>query len=192
MPCNSHNVAEAHVAILLSGGIDSAATLAAYIRQRADITAVFIDYGQPARRSEWEAAQAVASHYGTPLIKIKLGFRLPAHNGEVFGRNALMALVAGAAINVRPLVIAAGIHAGTTYYDTTELFTEDMQRLLDGYAGGSVSLGMPFLTMGKPDIVTFARRHRVPLQLTYSCERKNKPSCGKCPSCMDRGSLHVK
>lgn len=179
------------VAILLSGGIDSAATLAVYHRQKAFVEAIFIDYGQPSRRSEWESAQAVAAHYQTPVIKIRFGFKPKNNNGEVFCRNALMAMAAGAFIDARPLVIAMGIHKGTPYYDTTQAFVEDLQRLFDGYAGGSIALGMPFLELTKPEIVKFARRHRVPINLTYSCERRSAPPCGNCPSCMDRMGLNV-
>ena len=179
------------VVVLLSGGVDSTATLAEYVRHRAPVQAVFFDYRQPARRSEWEAAQAVSKHYRIPLSRVRLGFGLPSHKGEFFGRNALLAIAAGAVADDRPLVIATGIHSGLRYYDTTASYVADLQRLFDGYAGGAVSLGAPFLEMTKPEIVKFARRHRVPLSLTYSCERRSGTPCGECPSCEDRKACRV-
>lgn len=178
------------VLVLLSGGIDSACTLAAYRADRHPTRAVFVDYGQPARRSERAAAQAIAKHYRVSLSTVKLGVRLPGDNGEFFGRNALLVLLGGAVEANRPLIVALGIHSASPYYDTSSAFATDAQRLLDGYAKGAITLGAPFLTMTKRTVVDFARRHRVPLRLTYSCERRSAP-CGECPSCGDRSTFGV-
>lgn len=186
-----HHTKKPHATVLLSGGIDSTSALAAYRAEGNAVDAVFVDYGQPARRSEWAAAQAIAQHYDVPITKVRLGLRLPCEDGEFFARNAVVVLLAGAASTQRPLVIATGIHAASPYYDTTVAFVADLQRLLDGYASGEVSLGVPFLEMTKPTVVKFARRHRVPLALTYSCERRSAPPCGACPSCEERKACRV-
>jgi 7-cyano-7-deazaguanine synthase len=125
------------------------------------------------------------------VARVRLGFRPASRDGEFFGRNALFVLAAAAADPVGPLVIAAGIHTASPYYDTTPSFMADVQRLLDGYSGGSVTLAAPFLENTKAAVVQYARRHRVPLNLTYSCEQRNAPACGKCRSCRDRASLNV-
>lgn len=179
------------VLVLLSGGIDSATTLAVYRRQATAVSAVHFDYGQPARRSEWAAADAVARHYGVPITRIRLGVRPHVRAGEFFGRNALFVLAAAATVGQGPLVIAAGLHTASPYYDTTAAFVGDIQRILDGYAGGSVTFAAPFLETTKKSIVQYARRHRVPLPLTYSCERRSAPPCGVCSSCRDREDLRV-
>lgn len=180
-----------HVMVLLSGGIDSVAVLAAYLSSNHPVEALFVDYGQPALRSEHNAAQALSAHFGVPLTTVKLGFQLPNNYGEFFGRNALFLLLAGAATVVRPLILAIGIHSSSPYYDTTKTFAGDIQRVFDGYAGGMISLGTPFLEMTKDMVVKFARRHKVPFDLTYSCETKSAPVCGICPSCRDRRDYHV-
>jgi len=179
------------VTVLLSGGIDSAATVAAYRKQHAALDAIFFDYGQPARRSEWEAAQAIGQHYRIEVVRAKLGFRLTCREGEFFARNALLTLAAAATRPPGPLVVAMGLHSSSPYYDTTPSFVADVQRLLDGYSGGTVTFAAPFLETAKKGVVQFARRHRVPLHLTYSCERRNAPACGNCRSCKDRAELRV-
>jgi len=180
------------VIVLTSGGIDSAVVMAVYARERRDAVGVFIDYGQPARRSEWAAARALAAHYAVPVRRIKLGFHLPSEKGEFLFRNAILALTAAATTKERPLVVALGVHSGSHYYDTTPAFLDDLQRLVDGYSNGTVSIGRPLLKMNKAMIVEYARRHRVPLRLTYSCETRSGSACGECPSCMDREANRVR
>ena len=55
--------------VLLSGGIDSAAVLAAYMSPRHPVKALFVDYGQPARRSERAAAQAILRELASPQAR---------------------------------------------------------------------------------------------------------------------------
>ena len=91
---------------------------------------------------------------------------------------------------MRPLVVALGVHSLSNYYDTTPLFAKHMERLLNGYSGGDVTLRLPFLTWTKQEVIEFAKWHGVPLGLTYSCERQSAPACGDCPSCLSRRLLY--
>jgi 7-cyano-7-deazaguanine synthase len=172
--------------VLMSGGIDSSATALAILTEGYETSGLFVDYGQPAARSEWRAARDVANRFGIEIERIDLGFRLAAESGEFFGRNALLILTAGGTIETRPLTIALGIHALSEYYDTQPLFLRQMQGILDGYSGGSVSLSAPFLACPKAEVIEFARENGVPLGMTYSCETQNAPPCLRCPSCEDR------
>ncbi|MFO0580034.1 MAG: 7-cyano-7-deazaguanine synthase [Polyangia bacterium] len=181
------------VVVLLSGGIDSASVLA-YYRDKAkeedeqwEVSALFFDYGQPALSSEWKAAQAIAKHYDVPIQKESLAFALVARRDEYFGRNALFALIAAAQMGWQETTVAMGIHAGI-YYDTTTKFIADLQRVLDGYAQGTSLLIAPFATYTKEGIVRWAQQRQVPLHLTYSCQRRERP-CGRCLACQERRSL---
>lgn len=180
-----------HAVVLMSGGIDSAATVAACSGKYATLSGLFIDYGQPARRSEWAAAQGIAGYFGMDIAKSDIGLRITLRHGEYFGRNALLLLAAASSHAVRPLIVALGIHSMCPYYDTTPLFTRDMQRILDGYSGGEVTLSAPFLSYTKKEVIRYARDSGVPLEMTYSCEVQDAPSCGHCPSCSDRSDLHA-
>ena len=175
-----------HIVILMSGGIDSTATIVVCQGTDARVSGVFIDYGQPAAKSEWQAARDVADHYHLKVRKLDIGITLLSNRGEFFGRNALMILAAAGTVDSRPLIIATGIHALTEYYDTTPLFVKHIQRILNGYSGGTVTLNTPFLTQTKSDVIQFAKNSAIPFSLTYSCELQNAPSCGRCPSCLDR------
>ena len=183
-------VSDKHCVVLMSGGIDSSATLVACQGPGTSLSGMFVDYGQPAAQSEWQAAQRIASHYLIEIEKVTLGVGLVSDRGEFFGRNALFVLAAAGAITERPLTIALGIHAHTDYYDTTPLFVKHIERLLNGYSGGSVTLCVPFLADTKAKIIQYAMGKSVPLHLTYSCERQNAPACAECPSCLDRIEIH--
>lgn len=182
----------AQTVVLLSGGIDSSTVLAHYLDRpsgdRSSVSALFFDYGQPALRSEWKAAKAIARHYDVPLRKERLAFKMAARRGEYFGRNALFSLIAAARLGWNQAVIATGLHAGS-YYDTTPAFIADVQRILDGYAAGTSILTAPFATQAKADIVRWAQEHDVPLHLTYSCQRRDHDPCGRCLSCQERRAL---
>ena len=151
-------VSNGHCVLLMSGGIDSSATLVACQQLGTDLSGMFFDYGQPAARSEWEAAQHIASHYQIRVEKVDLGVSLVSDRGEFFGRNALFVLTAAGVIPLRPLTVAIGIHALSDYYDTKPLFVKHMERLLNGYSGGAVSLYAPFLAESKAEIIRFAKR----------------------------------
>ena len=74
-------VSDKHCVVLMSGGIDSSATLAACQEPGISLSGMFVDYGQPAVRSEWEAAQRIASHYQIHIDKVDLGISLGIASG---------------------------------------------------------------------------------------------------------------
>lgn len=82
--------------------------------------------------------------------------------------------------------LSLGIHAGTPYYDCSSSFLTDVQRLLDGYFGGTVRVEAPFVEFTKRDVFDFCLRNRVPVDLTFSCERSSDCPCGECRSCEER------
>lgn len=180
-----------NVVVLLSGGLDSAALLAHYRAHRRRVTALHVDYGQAARLSEWAAARRIATRYEVPVARVVADVGLVARNGEYLGRNALLVAVAAGRVAATPALVALGIHAGVPYYDCGSSFVADMQRILDGYFDGAVQLDTPFVDITKPEVYAWCRAHRVPVHLTYSCERRSRRSCGACPSCRDRRALGI-
>lgn len=174
--------------ILLSGGIDS--YVCAYIKKQAitDISGVFIDYGQPAGEAEQNSATAIATSLNIPLNIITLQSSDSFAEGEIVSRNAFLILSSIMFMNVKSGEFVLGIHSGCPYYDTTELFVSDMQRVLNGYTDGSAILSTPLIKWEKGEIYKFAIRERLDLGLTHSCEADTQP-CGRCRSCMDRSAL---
>ncbi|UPM54527.1 7-cyano-7-deazaguanine synthase [Gottfriedia acidiceleris] len=174
------------ILVLLSGGIDSTALLEYYLSKKYEVSALFFDYGQPSCKKESQVAQEICRHYEIDLIEAKMGFPLKNNNGEFVGRNALFIVVALSFLPSNYSKIAIGIHTGTSYYDCSQTFVEDCQRLIDGYFSGTVLLEVPFLQYSKEQIIDYCIQKSIPISLTYSCELGHEGNCGKCLSCKDR------
>ncbi|MBI3016231.1 MAG: 7-cyano-7-deazaguanine synthase [Candidatus Tectomicrobia bacterium] len=177
------------MAVLVSGGIDSAALLAFYLRQRFNVRALFVDFGQPAAKQESHAARAVCKHYGVRLsiMTVKAGAAFSA--GEIPGRNAFLVFATVLVCGAQPGMIAIGIHEGPPYYDCSEGFLKSIQTVVDGYAAGRIKVAAPFLKWGKQTIWEFCKKVGVPVDSTYSCEKGGVRPCGRCLSCKDREAL---
>jgi 7-cyano-7-deazaguanine synthase len=156
-----------------------------YLRRRATLKCLHFQYGQANGQSEAQAAKQVAEYYKVEWQVAKLEFPLMKRKDEVVGRNAMF-VVAAACNMPPPMRIALGIHAGPAYYDCSQSFVVDCQRVLDGYFVGTARVEAPFLKFSKADIANYCKANHVPMHLTYSCLRQNYPPCGECSSCQDR------
>lgn len=174
--------------MLTSGGIDSTALIDLYLRQKNIVECVHFQYGQANAESEKNAFEQIIAFYGVKGAIINLDFSMNKRQDELIGRNALFVLIAGFTAQP-PSRIAIGIHRGTPYYDCTVAFVTDCQKILDGYFSGIVRLEAPFVDLTKVEIINYCKSFKVPLNLTYSCQRKNYPPCKQCSSCLDRKML---
>lgn len=179
------------VVVLVSGGMDSTALLEFYLRERFSVRPLFVDFGQPAAKQELRAAKAVCKHYGLDLSIMSVRPPVAFSVGEILGRNAFLVFSAVLVFGVKSRFVAIGIHEGTSYYDCTESFLRSMQSVIDGYVAGRVKVAAPFLKWDKQLIWEFCMKARVPIGVTYSCEKGGVHPCGKCLSCKDRKALHA-
>jgi len=177
--------------VLLSGGIDSAACLDYYLKEKFDIISIFIDYGQKAKTYELKSARKIAEYYKVRFEEITLKSTKIFSDGEIIGRNVFLILTAIMNYPEFKGIISLGIHIGTPYYDCSESFVKTINQLLQGYMGGNVLLDAPFLKWNKLMIYKYCKDNNVPLNLTYSCENGTDPPCGLCLSCRDRKGLNV-
>ena len=175
--------------VLLSGGLDSAACVDFYQQQQFAVSGLHVAYGQPAARHEAAAARAVADHYGISLALIRLVGARPKSATEFLGRNALLIFTALMEIDACSAILALGIHAGTPYYDCSSGFLSAIQTIVDGQCYGRIRVAAPFLEWTKREIWAYCLERRVPLELTYSCERGLNQPCGACLSCRDLEAL---
>ena len=177
---------QTNVTVLLSGGIDSSACIAFYLRQNFTVEGIHVNYGQPAAEKEWQSALAIADHYDIKLSRLEVIGARPKDAGLIVGRNAFLAFTALSETTGK--IIAMGIHAGVSYFDCGPTFVEKIQDLFNCYTDGKVCIATPFLKWSKLQIWEFCKQANVPTELTYSCERSNQP-CGHCASCKDLEAL---
>lgn len=155
------------------------------------VALLFIDYGQPARRREWQAAQTLSAILGLTVSRICVeGLTIPS--GLIPGRNALLLNLA--LMHQRldsSSVVAIGIHAGTNYADCSTEFVRSMQMIYDLYTSGVVQIDAPFVNWQKNHIWHLLVEHKYPVEHTYSCEAGDQP-CGRCLSCLDLEMLRAR
>lgn len=180
-----------NVIVLFSGGIDSTACIHYYLNQGFNVKAIFIDYGQITSIKEFQSATKIAKHYKISLDHLIFKNSQVYSEGEIKGRNAF--LILALLLNYPQFIgiISLGIHSGVYYYDCSENFLKDIQRLLDGYTDGQVVIDTPFLKWDKKMIYNYCIDNKIPIHLTYSCENSSDKPCGICNSCRDRRSLNV-
>lgn len=176
--------------VLTSGGIDSTACIKYYQDLGFEVLGFFVDYGQRARKKEWESVCKISAFYNikTRSITIENPYSLPY--GEIKGRNAFLIMAAILANSDFAGLISLGIHAGVPYYDCSKEFLKTTNKLVTDLSDGGIRLDAPFINWDKKMIVSFCKDFGVPLHMTYSCENGDEP-CGKCLSCFDRRALNV-
>lgn len=175
--------------LLLSGGIDSTACLAFYLKEEFHVECLHISFGQPGSRQERAAAERVARHFDVPLTILHWSGSADFMAGEIVGRNAFFLLGALIEIGGNAGILAIGIHAGTPYFDCSQAFLSSLQTVFDGYCDGRVRIAAPFIEWSKQQVFAFCESEGVPIELTYSCEKGTYQPCGECSSCRDRRAL---
>lgn len=135
------------------------------------------------------AVAQVARHFDVPLKILHWSGSVKLREGEIVGRNAFLFMGALMEVKSGSGIIAAGIHAGTFYYDCSPEFLSAMQTVVDGYCDGRVNLAAPFIEWSKQQVFAFFKSEGVPVDLTYSCEKGTAQPCKECLSCWDRRNL---
>lgn len=200
--------------VLASGGLDS--TVLAYLardRFGPDVHMLSVDYHQR-HRKEIDYARITATRIGARFDVVDLtsvgillsgssltdsGIDVPhGHYAEdsmrstvVPNRNAIMLAVAFAVAVARNLDnVGTAIHAGDhfVYPDCRPAFAYAFQAMQDKATDGfgTPSLFMPFLNLGKHDIVQIGADLGVPFAATWSCYEGGEKHCGKCGTCVER------
>lgn len=197
--------------VLVSGGMDSAVTLALAREQGFACHALSVDYGQR-HSSELAAAKRVAQQLGATEYKVvhvdlrSIGgsaltsdIDVPEAGGAgipvtyVPARNTIMLAVA---LGWAEVLGAGDIYCGVNavdysgYPDCRPEFIAEFERLANlatkaGVEGAGLRVQAPLLRMSKAEIVREGMRLGVDFSTTVSCYRADADgrACGHCDAC---------
>jgi 7-cyano-7-deazaguanine synthase len=197
--------------VLVSGGMDSAVTLALAREQGFACHALSGDYGQR-HLSELAAAARVASMLGATAHKtVHVGLRsiggsaltadidVPVEGGAgipvtyVPARNTIMLAVAlgwAEALDARDIFCGVNAVDYSGYPDCRPEFIDAFERLANlatkaGVEGRALSIHAPLIRLGKADIVREGMRLGVDFAATVSCYQADSAgrACGACDAC---------
>lgn len=200
--------------VLLSGGLDSATTLAIALDDGYDVHALSFDYGQK-HKKELEAAKRIAGHYKVKhkIVKIDLSWAKSAITDKkikipekrknigkdipvtyVPARNMIMlsfALAYAETINTDAVFIGANAIDYSGYPDCRPEFYRAFQKVAElgtkkGIESKAIQIKYPLINMSKSEIIKKGISLKVPYHLTWSCYKGKKKACGKCDSCILR------
>jgi 7-cyano-7-deazaguanine synthase len=198
--------------VLVSGGLDSATTLAFARRDGFACYALTFDYGQR-HRVELDAARRVAQQLGAAdhrIVPLDLSWiggsaltdrsiAVPTSPGEgipvtyVPARNTVFLAIAlgwAEVLGARALYIGVNAVDYSGYPDCRPEYIEAFQRLANvatraGVEGQPVSLHAPLIQMTKAQIIQAGTGLGVDFSLTTSCYDPGPggEACGRCDSC---------
>lgn len=199
------------VLVSLSGGLDSAVTLALAVSQNHTVESYGFDYGSKHNPLEIQAAIDLATHYNVAhhILNLKhIGANLKSclltsgksvpegHYEEesmrqtvVPGRNLIFISVLAAIAESREFdEVWLGVHRGDhfIYPDCRPEFLHHARTAVEQSSDGKVSLYFPFVNADKAEIVGRGHRLRVPFELCRTCYTEDLVACGKCGSCQER------
>ncbi len=198
--------------VLLSGGMDSATTLALALR-KFNIIALHFNYHQRTEKRELWSFRKLCDYYnvekqliidmdflrkigGSTLIKGKGKIPAPLFKKGVIPstyvpfRNGIMMSIAAAVadrFDADRIYIGAVEADSSGYPDCRENFILNFERAVrSGTRRTHLKIVAPLISLSKAEIVKLGNKMGVPFEYTWSCYKSDKEPCLECESCILR------
>ena len=198
----------APLAVLVSGGLDSAVLLGTALREHAAVHPLYVRSGLAWEPAEQECLGHFLAELSSPALRPMVTLEMPvadlygdhwsltgravpgsaAPDIEVYlpGRNVLILAKAliWCHLNEVPTLALASL-AGNPFADATPEFFRAYAAAVNTAVGGRVEVIAPYLGLTKAEVI---RRGRdLPLQYTLSClNPAGGRHCGRCNKCSER------
>ena len=202
--------ADAPLAVLMSGGLDSAVLMGEAVAVYPAVHPIFIITG-----AVWESAErdhmlrflgAIACPALRPLVELEMpvadlygdhwsltGRGAPDENTPdeavyLAGRNVILSAKALLWCHFRRVPeLATATLASNPFPDATDAFYESMAGAVNRSVGGHVRITRPYAALDLTKAGVLQRGAGMPLQHTFSCIRPVRGRhCGRCNKCAER------
>ncbi len=200
----------ADLAVLLSGGLDSA-VLVAHAARTSAVQPIYVSAGLAWEREERALVERLlrSPRYASGVLPLAAlaadvtdiypaahwarrgappAYDTPDEDVYLPGRNVLLLSKAGILCALRGIPrIAIGPLAGNPFPDATPEFLASMARALSIGLAHPVVIDAPFSAMHKEDVIALGASLGVPFELTMSCMKPTGGRhCGLCSKCRER------
>ena len=201
------------LAVLTSGGLDSAILMAEALSKETVVHPLYICAGHPWEEQELiflrRLLENLASSRLRPLVTLKMpvddlygnhwsmtGVAVPDEKSAdeaVFlpGRNVLLLTKGMLWCHLhRVPALAQAVLRGNPFPDATDEFYAEFERVVNQAVGGSVSVLRPYTRMKKVEIMR--RGGLAPLEWSFSCIKPRAGKhCGRCNKCAERHKAFI-
>ncbi len=209
MPRSSTAAAASHpLAVLISGGLDSAVLLAESLHQCPTVWPLYVRFGLFWEKAELQHLRRFLDAVRTPALRALSVLEMPVADlyGEhwsLTGRGVPAAGTPDAAVylpgrNVLLLAKAmlwCHLHGvpnlalapleSNPFPDATPAFFADYEAVVNQAVGGAVRVVQPYRGLHKEEVLQ--RGRHLPLQWTFSCiQPQEGQHCGVCNKCAER------
>ena len=202
----------AKTVVLLSGGLDSTVNTALAVRQGGGILlAITCDYGQRCAEMEIASAQAISRHYGiehkivpirwlgelaaTPLTRADMPVPRPEEEGFasadakvwIPNRNGVLLNIAAAhaeALGAERVITGFNAEEAQSFPDNSMDYVVAVNGAFQYSCRTRVQVMSYTVRLDKRRIMLLAKRHDVPLHLSWWCYEKGAKACWRCGSCL--------
>ncbi|MSR54769.1 MAG: 7-cyano-7-deazaguanine synthase [Gemmataceae bacterium] len=196
------------VAVLMSGGLDSAILLGAALQTSAKVFPLYVRCGlhweavelkhtrrflvalerpalQPLTILDVPVSDLDANHWSVTGCNVP-GADTPDEAVFLPGRNVLLLTKSMLWCHLHGVsAVALGVLGSNPFPDATPGFFSACEALVNRAVGGSVRIWTPFVQMHKTDVMHLGRE--LPLQYSFSCiSPVDERHCGQCNKCQER------
>jgi 7-cyano-7-deazaguanine synthase len=197
--------------VVLSGGLDSAVTLAFAKNAGYQVSTLHLNYGQRTEIKELAAFNALSSHFGVferlvadiaylkaiggsaltdESIPIEKGgvdtSRIPSTYVPFRNTHILSIAVSWAEVTGAVKIFIGAVEEDSSGYpDCRKSYFEAFNGLLRAALADDkkITVETPLIDLNKGEIVKLGLKLGVPFELTWSCYGESDKACGVCDSC---------